>query len=217
MSTSRKYEASGSVDFSSRADVVRMDSRHRSMPTVRVLPGGCYVTQDADEMIITILGSCIAACIRNPHTGFGGMNHFMLPSTNSHDFQVDGSALRYGNYAMEALINEVLKSGCLREELEIKLFGGACFSNGPAMVGRKNSEFALRYLAAEGLHILSTDLGGARGRRIQYTPRTGAVQRMLLKSTIELGVVQDEQDYCSRLRSDPLEGEVELFDCGALP
>ena len=90
---------------------------------VRVLPGETRTVDVADNVLMTVLGSCVSACIRNPVNGFGGMNHFMLPSSECGTWNGEDAALRYGNFAMEALINEVLKSGCRREDLEIKVFG----------------------------------------------------------------------------------------------
>ncbi len=104
---------------------------HFGAHAVRVLPGETYTTSRKDEAIVTILGSCVSACIRNPRTGMGGMNHFMLPESATGQWGEElSAAMRYGNFAMEALINAILKSGCARAELEIKLFGGANFSVG---------------------------------------------------------------------------------------
>lgn len=179
---------------------------------VRVLPGDYYTTGAEGEIIVTVLGSCVAACLRDPRTGFGGMNHFMLPESSSGDWNGLNASTRYGNYAMEALINEVLKTGCARSELEIKLFGGANVAAGQTSVGRKNIEFVLRYVKDEGLRILAQDLGGAYGRRIHYVPSTGKVRRTLLKRTSNVAVVEAERQYGLKLRDAPVEGAIELFD-----
>ena len=192
--------------------VSRTYNRQFDTHAVRLLPGDYYATGAKDEMIVTVLGSCVAACIRNPFTGYGGMNHFMLPESSSGEWNGVGTAMRYGNYAMEALINDVLKAGCLRCDLEIKLFGGACLSEGPLMVGDKNVEFALDYLKVEGLRVMTHDLGGDRGRRIHYFPATGAIKRLLLKPAKEAKVLREEQRYVSTLQTLPVEGEIDLFD-----
>ena len=179
---------------------------------VRVLPGDFYVTGSATETVVTILGSCVAACIRNPFNGFGGMNHFMLPESHSGDWNGISSAMRYGNFAMETLINSVLKSGCRRIDLEIKLFGGANLNSGPSMVGSKNATFARDYLAAEGLRVAAEDLGGPWGRRIHYTPATGKVQRLLLQDQSIRGLAAEEARYGTGLLSAPITGDVELFN-----
>ncbi|MDR3494344.1 MAG: chemoreceptor glutamine deamidase CheD [Ancalomicrobiaceae bacterium] len=179
---------------------------------VRVLPGDFYVTDAPDEMIVTVLGSCVAACVRNPWNGFGGLNHFLLPAGLLDEGEDDDRGLRYGDFAMEALINAVLKSGCQRQELEIKLFGGADVLGGISQVGSKNAEFAIEYLRNEGLEPVVSDLGGRSGRRIHYCPTTGKVQRLLLQRRIELEVVRDEAFYASRIANAPIEGTIELFE-----
>lgn len=179
--------------------------------SVRVLPGEAYVTPRSDEMIVTILGSCVAACIRNPKTGFGGLNHFMLPESSSGEWNGVSASMRYGNHAMEVLINEVLKSGCRRRDLEIKLFGGADLTAGPSQVGSANVAFVLDYLKAEGLTVSSADLGGSHGRRIHYHPATGAVQRLRLNRSVNRRFVDEEHSYKARLARTRLEGDIDLF------
>ena len=183
----------------------------RSTQSVRVLPGEAYVTAQAGEMIVTVLGSCVAACIRNPATGFGGLNHFMLPESDSGIWNGASAALRYGNYAMEVLINEVLKAGCRRQDLEIKLFGGADLTDGPTLIGSSNVSFVLDYLKAEDLVIASADLGGCYGRRIHYTPSTGVVHRLLLGTAVHPAFVEEEHSFKDRLARTKVEGEVDLF------
>ncbi len=181
--------------------------------TVRVLPGETYTTARKDEVIVTVLGSCVSACIRNPRSGIGGMNHFMLPESATGQWGEGlSAAMRYGNFAMEALINAVLKSGCARPDLEIKLFGGASFTNGPSMIGQKNSDFALRYLKEEGLRVAAMDLGGAFGRRIHYHPASGKVARIFLKGAGKDRVAEEERLYGANLRKMPVDGGVQLFD-----
>lgn len=191
---------------------VGVRNARETMSRVRLLPGDYYTTIARGEMIVTVLGSCIAACIRNPYTGYGGMNHFMLPESDSGEWNGVSAALRYGNYAMEALINDVLKSGCLRSDLEIKLFGGANLTVGPSSVGTQNVNFVRQYLKTEGLRAIAQDLGGTLGRRIHYVPSTGAVQRLLLKPTSDAAIIEEEQNYVSMLRRAPAEGEIELFE-----
>ncbi|MCA8963049.1 MAG: chemoreceptor glutamine deamidase CheD, partial [Planctomycetes bacterium] len=98
------------------------DSRHERF-SVKVGAGQCYVSSH-DEVLSTVLGSCIAACIHDPRSGLGGMNHFMLPSGPGSSTRVDSEANRYGNFAMETLINAILKNGGRRERLVAKVFGG---------------------------------------------------------------------------------------------
>lgn len=181
--------------------------------SVRILPGETYTTSHADEAIVTVLGSCVSACIRDPRTGLGGMNHFMLPESVTGQWGEGlSAAMRYGNFAMEALINAILKSGCAKSELEIKLFGGANFTTGVTMIGQKNSDFALRYLKEEGLRLAAYDLGGVLGRRIHYHPASGKVACLFLKGAGKDEVAAEERSYGVKLRNTPVDGDVQLFD-----
>jgi len=194
-------------------DVRRFYDPRLGMYSVRLQPGECYTTAASDETIVTVLGSCVAACIRDPRSGFGGMNHFMLPESESGTWSGVSAVLRYGNHAMELLINAVLKSGCRREDLEIKLFGGANLMDGPSRVGSKNAAFALSYLEAEVLPVLSSDLGGTHPRVVQFVPSTGAARRVLRKRADERQIAETERRYKARLTTaPPPEGDIELFD-----
>jgi chemotaxis protein CheD len=158
-----------------------------------------------------VLGSCVAACIRDPLAGIGGMNHFMLPSHKSGDWGGDLKSTRFGNFAMEKLINELIKAGCTRDRMEIKVFGGANVTESTNAVGSDNSAFVIRYLEAEGLRCAAQDLGGTLPRRINYYPATGRVVRRLLGMN-ERGVVdREEHDYGKRLLKQQPAGEIELF------
>jgi chemotaxis protein CheD len=179
---------------------------------VKVLPGEYYVTPNPDEVLVTILGSCVSACIRDPLKGIGGMNHFMLPHSGSGNWGGDTRSTRFGNFAMEKLINELLKAGCSRNSLEIKMFGGGNVTDTRNAIGTDNADFAMRYLEDEGLRCAAKDLGGQLPRRIQYTPKTGKVVRRLLGGIESFAVVREETEYASRLTSHAPAGEIELFD-----
>lgn len=179
---------------------------------VRVLPGDYYVTGDPAATLVTVLGSCVAACVRNPATGFGGLNHFMLPESETEEWNGASAAFRYGNFAMEALINAVLKSGCHRADLEVKLFGGAAMHGSSSEVGRKNAAFARAYLDAENIRITAQDLGGELGRRIEYRPATGRVQRLILRDREAVSVANAETKYRTSLTAKPVSGDIDLFE-----
>ncbi len=183
---------------------------------IRVLPGERYVADDPKEMLVTVLGSCVAACIRDPATGRGGMNHFMLPESDSGVWGRDSAALRYGNHAMEALINDIVKSGCAKANLEIKVFGGASVSSGTSTVGDQNCDFIRKYLRFEGLSCTAFDLGGEAPRRIHYFPETGRVKRLLLRRMTDWSIMNDETRYRGQITAEPVHGEIELFDAETL-
>jgi len=180
---------------------------------IKVLPGEHYVSTAGQEMIVTVLGSCIAACVWDPSARVGGMNHFMLPDSGS-DVPVD-KAMRYGNFAMEELLNDLLRRGARRDTLEIKVFGGgnvlSTIGNASVPIGDRNAAFVRRYLADEGYKIAAEDLGGIHPRRIHFFPRMGKVIRLFLKKDVERAVVNRELTYRTRLQDVPVEGEVELF------
>ena len=178
---------------------------------VKVLPGEFYVTPKSDEVIATILGSCVSACIRDRHAGIGGMNHFMLPLSHERGWGDDRQSTRYGNFAMEKLINELIKSGCSRERMEIKVFGGGNVTDSNQAIGTQNAEFVLRYLQAEGLTCAAQDLGGQLPRRIHYFPATGRVVRRILGGSDKAVIAREESAYANRLSTTRTSGEIQLF------
>lgn len=172
-----------------------------------VVQGEHRVASGPDAVLTTVLGSCVAACMRDPALGLGGMNHFLLPGTQGTD--VGGAAERYGAYAMELLVNALLKRGAQRGRLEVKLFGGARMLKGLTDVGAANAAFAESYLRREGLTYLGGSLGGDQARRVQYWPGTGRARQILLPR-------QDAAPFeAERARSapppPPSAGELELF------
>jgi chemotaxis protein CheD len=178
---------------------------------VKVFPGEFYVTNKPDEVLLTVLGSCVSACIRDPIAGVGGMNHFMLPQHQSGNWGDDLRSTRFGNFAMEKLINELIKAGCAREQMEIKVFGGGNVTDTSNAIGSDNAEFVLRYLASEGLRCAAKDLGGTLPRRIHYYPATGKVVRRLLGNNERNAVDRQEIDFGKQLLKQSPAGEIELF------
>jgi chemotaxis protein CheD len=141
---------------------------------VKILPGDLYVTEALDEMLVTILGSCVAACIRDPISGIGGMNHFMLPSSIDGKWGKAPSLLRYGNFAMDRLIEDIVARGGRREDLEVKVFGGAVGATATgSRVGDDNASFVETYLEREKLTPTVQLLRGGEPLRVHYFPLTG--------------------------------------------
>ena len=145
---------------------------------VHITQGEHGVSSDPEVVMTTVLGSCIAACIRDTQAGIGGMNHFLLPDDGGG--ARDSGAVRYGAYAMELLINELLKSGARRERLEAKIFGGAKLFDGLSDVGASNAAFAERFLRDEGIPIVGSSTGGLSARRVEFWPASGRVRQRLV-------------------------------------
>jgi chemotaxis protein CheD len=203
--------SSGNESFHAAAGRRFFDSANSAW-MVKVFPGEYYVTSKADEVLVTILGSCVSACIRDPRTGIGGMNHFMLAQGQEQSWGGDAQSTRYGNFAMEKLLNELLKAGCSRNSLEIKVFGGGNVTDTKNLIGTQNCEFVLRYLEGEGLTCAAQDLGGQYPRRIHYYPSTGRVVRRILAGTEKSMIVREESEYAGRLSSRKIAGDIELFE-----
>lgn len=179
---------------------------------IKIISGECVVTDDPNIMLETILGSCVAACIRDPMLCVGGMNHFLLPSTSQETDQNSGDALRYGAFAMERLINEILKRGGVKSRLEVKLFGGGNVIKSGMMIGDKNAQFVRRFMAAEGLTIAGEDLGDSCPRRVHYYPGTGKVMLRRLQRKDDFDIADTERTFMKQVSAAPIEGSIELFD-----
>jgi len=180
--------------------------------TVKILPGEYYVTRN-DEAITTVLGSCISACIRDPVLRIGGMNHFMLPEDNSTRDSLEPVVLstRYGSYAMESLINQLLKLGSLRERLEIKVFGGGRVLTAMTDIGARNIDFVKGYLDTERLKIVAQDVGGDQPRKVVYFPAEGKARVRKLRPIENRGISDREKIYLDSLRAKDAGGDIELF------
>ena len=178
----------------------------------KIMPGEYYVTKPP-EVVTTLLGSCVAACIRDPDLELGGMNHFMLPHLGPAWRQAASDANRYGTAAMESLINEILKSGGRRERLEVKVFGGGNMGFKQSAIGAQNIEFVEEFLAREGLLPVARCLGGGAARKVIYEPGTGRVRLLRLPPLEQRAVEREEQILESTITRQPVEaGSIELFD-----
>jgi len=177
----------------------------------KILPGQYYVTIQ-EELIVTVLGSCVAACVRDSRLGVGGMNHFMLPtSTHEARLKFGSVAERYGNFAMEHMINDILKNGGRREFLEVKVFGGGKILAQMTDIGQRNIDFIRQYLRTEAMKVLSEDLGDVFPRKVVYMPATGKAYVKRLRSLNNDTVVERERSYMSQLSTEPVQGDIELF------
>jgi chemotaxis protein CheD len=175
---------------------------------INLTSGEYYVSSTPGEMIVTVLGSCISVCIFDPVSKIAGMNHFLLPGG-----KITPPTPLYGIFAMEYMINEVLKRGALKTRLEVKLFGGgSIIQQNSHNIGQKNIEFVQGYLADEGLKIVASDVGGDCARRVHFLGDSGKVRVNKIHNAASLKkVIIAEEDYEKRLLQSKSSGNVELF------
>ncbi len=187
------------------------DSKFKTQ-AVKVLPGEYYAT-DGEEMIVTVLGSCVSVCLRDNYSGVGGLNHFLLPHDRSSTSSPLNESARYGVYAMELLINHLLKLGAHRNHLEAKIFGGGSvikdltFAN----VGERNVSFVLAHLKQEGIPIVARDLLNNYPRKVHFFPHSGRVLLKKIKSLHNSTLIEREKGYLRQVEYKPISGEVDLF------
>lgn len=187
--------------------------RHFERQAVKILPGEYYVT-NGDKMIVTVLGSCVAVCLRDKVIGIGGMNHFLLPNDGSNETGLLTESARYGVYAMELLINHLLKMGANRARMEAKVFGGGNVLRGLTVnnVGQRNAEFVLDYLHNERIPIVAKDLLDEFPRKVYFFPDTGKVLVKKIKYLHNTTIIDRESEYRMRVKFTPKSGDVELFE-----
>ncbi len=181
---------------------------HFQCNTVKVLPGEYFVSGE-ELVIMTVLGSCIAACLWDTRMRVGGMNHFLLPEGAAPDMSG-----RYGSYAMELLINEMLKLGARRESLQAKIFGGAqVVHNFTALnVGERNTRFVRQYLHTERIALVSEDVLDIHPRKLCYFPTTGkAMVKRLAHAHPEVLLTQARQKHAACVDQNTRGGSVDLF------
>ena len=185
--------------------------RHFSRHAMKILPGEFYATKD-DEVIVTVLGSCVAACILDPIALVGGMNHFMLPVKQGDQHSDVFFAARYGAAAMEYLINNLLHLGAQRDRLVAKAFGGGKVMRSMGTdIGSQNIEFVRMFLRRENIPLWSEDLGGELPRKVYFFPHTGQVIVKRLSHVHNDTLVNRERSYFEQVSRKPVEGDVELF------
>lgn len=172
---------------------------------VHVVQGQFQISDDPSVVLTTVLGSCVAACVRDPVLGIGGMNHFLLPGEEGRS-----DSMKYGLYSMELLINGLLQRGAARGNLEAKLFGGARVVEGLSDIGAQNGAFAQRFLREEGIKCASTSLGGDRPRRIRFWPVTGRAAQLILDSA-NTEVFRNERTRATTAPTPASAGDLELF------
>lgn len=184
--------------------------RDFNMRAAKVVPGGYFVTGD-DTLIVTVLGSCVSVCLRDPVNRIGGMNHFMLPEHGGDPNSHFSASARYGAYAMEVLINDLLKLGAVRANFEAKVFGAGKVLNGVGDIGERNASFALEYLRREKIKLLAKDLGDIYPRKVYFFPQTGRVVVKTLRNMYNEAILP-EKTYSREIDTTPVGGQVDLFE-----
>ena len=199
-------------DFISSLAPTTYFDRHFNCEAVKILPGEYFVTQ-RDLVIVTVLGSCVSVCLRDHVSGIGGMNHFMLPGNNDGGISPISASARYGVYAMELLINHLLKLGARRNCFEAKVFGGGSVLRGMTAnnIGDRNVEFVRDYLHTEHIPVVAEDLLDIYPRKVYYFPATGRVMVKKLRNLHNTTLLDREMEYSLRIKRTPVLGEIDLF------
>lgn len=187
--------------------------RAHQMLAAKILPGEYYVTQH-NEIITTVLGSCVSACIWDRVFGIGGINHFMLPLSHNGEWggsELVSTATRYGNYAMEHMINDILTHGGHRKNLAVKIFGGGQIISVMSNIGSKNLEFVESYIKNKGLEFFGKDVGESFPRKVVFFPQNGRVRVKKLKQLHNDTLIRRERAYQHDIEDAPVELSFELF------
>lgn len=171
------------------------------MKRLTVIQGNYIISDDPDVLLTTVLGSCVAACVYDPTTGVGGINHFLLSEQGDGE---DGRDSLYGSYLMEVLLNDLYKRNARKRDMKVKLFGGAKMFNSRFDPGKRNADFITQFMQNEGFDVTAASLGGTRGRRIEFHPASGQTRQKMMTANI------DEQEVSANLKVRN-HGELELF------
>ena len=191
---------------------IRSFDRDFQREVVKILPGQ-YHAASGPVGITTVLGSCVSTCLWDPQRRIGGMNHFMLPGDNGSAASPVPKSARFGVYAMELLINDMLKIGADRRRLVAKVFGGGRVLQGFGSldVGARNCAFVLEFLQVEGIPVLAQDLMDRYPRKIHFAPDSGRVLVKRLDAVRDDVVQRQEREYLRKLGSDAASGSIEIF------
>lgn len=177
----------------------------------KILPGEYYVSKQ-QEMITTVLGSCISVCVHDPVAEIGGMNHFMLPKDKGNGGELISDSFRYGDAAMEMLVNELMRNGAERHRLVFKAFGGGQIIKTMMSIGQDNIAFLHKFMTMEGFKLSSSDLGGPHPRKVRFYSASGKVQMKKLQHMHNDTITRRETNYQSRLKTEKVEaGDIDLF------
>lgn len=192
----------------------RYFDKNHQVVSAKILPGEYYVTLH-NEMITTVLGSCISVCVYDPASGMGGMNHFMLPSSGniSEAENLLSDSFRYGDVAMERMINDLLRNGAEKKKLVFKAFGGGKILQQMTDIGERNIRFLRKFMMLDGLRLTSQDLGGPHPRKVNFFPATGKVLVKKLEHMHNDTIFRREDKYKKEISvPEDMAGDIDLFD-----
>ncbi len=142
-------------------------------------PSKIFVSTQACE-VVTVLGSCVSVCLYDRCRQIGGINHYMLPLWNGKELP----SPKFGNIAIEKLIQKMIDHGASKKDLIAKVFGGAEVikaTNGMFRIGQKNTDIAHQILRQEGIRIVGQSTGSQQGRKILFRTSTGEVLMKYIK------------------------------------
>lgn len=201
--------------FQGFENIKRFVDKRRDIVIAKILPGELYVTKN-NELVSTVLGSCISACIWDEKLGIGGMNHFMLPIKNDNHGSVGWEGdlsytCRYGHWAMEHLINEIMKNGGQRDNLLAKVFGGGKIVPNMSDVGESNIDFVRHFLREEHIPVVAHNVGGPWPRKVLFHPNSGTVKLKKLRSLHNDTIQARESIYLNGIEQEEQTGDIELF------
>lgn len=186
--------------------------RQHLLFAAKILPGEYYVTKEL-ELITTVLGSCVSVCVFDPVLRMGGMNHFMLPSSGKSEMDLLSESFRYGDVAMERMINDLLRNGADKKRLVFKAFGGGQIIRHMTAIGERNISFLHKFMTLEGYKLEASDLGGPHPRKVLFYPNEGKVKVKRLKHMHNETILERENKYKSQLtKPEVSSGEIDLFD-----
>jgi chemotaxis protein CheD len=171
---------------------------------INVIQGTNYVTGNRNAVLTTILGSCVACCLYDPHARVGGMNHFLLAEPREGMSSNSSEAERYGLFAMELLVNEMLKAGATRATLKAHLYGGANMHVGMQAIGTSNARFAESFLIRDGIPLVHSDLGGTLARRVEFRAASGQARCRVVAAEVPIETPRP-------IPVPAAQGDVELF------
>ncbi|WP_431189772.1 chemoreceptor glutamine deamidase CheD [Alteromonas gracilis] len=200
------------VNFDASPEANLYFDRYFNCNAVKILPGEFYATSN-DHLIVTVLGSCIATCLFDPANNVRGMNHFLLPRDDTEKSILISESARYGTYAMELLINEMLKLGAKKNQIVAKVFGGGNVMKGLIHnnIGQRNVDFAFEYLKKESIPVVASDVLSDYPRKVYFFEEDGLVRIKKIKALHNTTILDRESEYRVRLKNATIDNPVDLF------